>query len=273
MYLKLAFAVAAHLEPEILIIDEVLAVGDVSFQKKCLNRMEDVGKQGRTVIFVSHNMPAISQLCSRVIMLDEGRVSLDGPAHKVVGTYLSTGTNIMSVREWPDPAKAPGGNVARLCAVRVRKENGMITDTVDIREPVAIEMEYEVFKPGHVLKPHFSVYNQEGVFAFPTLDQDPSWKRRPRPEARYVSTARIPGNFLSDGMFTVHVGLYAHAPDIFQYFERDAVAFHVIDNLESDSSRGDWQWELGGILRPLLKWTTRYSPNGREPAHEDKKQS
>src|SRR5438094_366500 len=138
MYTRLAFAVAAHLEPEILLVDEVLAVGDARFQKKCLNKMHDVGHQGRTVLFVSHNMPAITRLCARTILLDEGSVLHDGPSHQVVSAYLNSGLGTTAAREWPDPAKAPGGEVARLRAVRVRTEEGRITDVVDIRRPVRI---------------------------------------------------------------------------------------------------------------------------------------
>ena len=107
MYLRLAFAVAAYLEPEILLVDEVLAVGDARFQKKCLNKMQDVGQHGRTVLFVSHNMPAITRLCERVILLDEGRVLQDGPSYQVVRTYLNSGLGTSAAREWSDPAKAP----------------------------------------------------------------------------------------------------------------------------------------------------------------------
>jgi len=109
MHVRLAFAVAAHLEPDILIVDEVLAVGDARFQKKCLNKMQDVGQQGRTVLFVSHNMQAITRLCKRTILLDEGKIIADGPSHKVVGVYLNSGRGTTASREWPDPTNAPAG--------------------------------------------------------------------------------------------------------------------------------------------------------------------
>ncbi|MEQ1628701.1 MAG: ABC transporter ATP-binding protein, partial [Nitrospira sp.] len=118
MYVRLAFAVGAHLEPEILIVDEVLAVGDSQFQKKCLDKMKDIGAHGRTVLFVSHNMQAVMRLCDRVIMLDKGRVLHDGPAHEVVKTYLNAGFGASPAREWTDPSSAPGGEVARLRAAR-----------------------------------------------------------------------------------------------------------------------------------------------------------
>jgi lipopolysaccharide transport system ATP-binding protein len=264
MYLRLAFAVAAHLEPEILLVDEVLAVGDARFQKKCLNKMQDVGQQGRTVLFVSHSMPAITRLCERVILLDEGRVLEDGPSHQVVRTYLNTGLGMTSVREWQDPARAPGGEVARLRAVRVRTEDGQITDAVDIRRPVGIEMEYDVLKSGYVLLPHYNLFNEQGVHVFKTLDQDPVWRGRPRPEGHYVSTAWIPGNFLAEGMMSVSAALVTLNPATLQYHERDAITFQVIDSFDSDSARGDWAGQVGGVVRPLLMWSTQFKRDGRE---------
>jgi lipopolysaccharide transport system ATP-binding protein len=266
MGLRLGFAVAAHLEPEILLVDEVLAVGDARFQKKCLNKMQDVGHEGRTVLFVSHNMSAITRLCERTILLDEGRVLQDGPSHQVVGAYLSSGLGTMAVRAWPDPAKAPGNEVSRLYAVRVRTEDGRITDAVDIRQKVGIEMEYEVFKPGYKLMPHFVLYNQEGVLAFVSIDQDPTWRRRPRPAGHYVSTGWIPGNLLSEGMMVVGVVMGTVDRRGIHFVERDAVAFQVVDSMDGDSARGDWAGTMPGVVRPLLEWTTEFSPDGRKVA-------
>ena len=257
MYLRLAFAVAAHLEPEILIVDEVLAVGDAHFQKKCLNKMQDVGHQGRTVLFVSHNMPAITRLCERVILLDEGRVLRDGPSHHVVSMYLNSGLSTMAAREWPDPAKAPGGEVARLRAVRIRAEDGQIMEAVDIRQPVRIEMEYEVLQPGYLLMPNFQFFNGEGLHIFSTHDTDPALRRCARQIGRYVSTVWIPGNLLTDGTILVGVGLETVAPAAVQFYEPDAIGFQVIESFDCDgeSARGGYGGHIGGVMRPLLKWT------------------
>jgi lipopolysaccharide transport system ATP-binding protein len=263
MYLRLAFAVAAHLQPDILLIDEVLAVGDAGFQKKCLNKMQDVGKQGRIVLFVSHNIPAVTRLCERTILLDEGRVLRDGPSHQVVGVYLNSGLGTSAAREWPDSKKAPGDEVARLCAVRVRTEDGRISDTVDIRQPVRIEMEYEVLKSNYMLLPSFHLYNEEGVHVFSCVDHDPAWRRRPRPVGCYVCTAWIPGNLLSEGTLFVDSGLVTLDPGMTQFFERQVVAFQVVDSLDGDSARGDWAGMWYGAVRPLLKWTTQFTPHER----------
>lgn len=260
MYTRLAFAIAAHLEPEILIVDEVLAVGDADFQKKCLNKMEDVGGEGRTVLFVSHSMPAITRLCPRTILLDGGLVLKDGPSEEVVGAYLGSDTGTAASREWPDPATAPGNDVARLRAVRVRDDAGRVTEAVDIRRPVGIEIEYEVLRSGRVLVPNLHFFNEEGVCAFTAADYDPSWRGRPRPEGRYTSTAQIPGNLLAEGTLFVGAALSTMSPVTVHFYEQDAVAFQVVDSIDGDSARGDYAGPMPGVVRPKLDWTTRFEP-------------
>ena len=260
MYLRLAFSVAAHLEPEILIVDEVLAVGDASFQRKCLNKMQSVSEQGRTVLFVSHDMTAITRLCPRAILLDGGKVLHDGPAHEVVSSYLTSGLGTTAERVWNDAAEAPGNEIARLRAVRVRTEDGNVSDAVDIRRPIGIEIEFEVLQAGHKLTPNFHVFNEQGVNVFITKDLDREWRDRPRPAGVYTSTAWIPGNFLAEGTLLVGAALSTLDPVVVHFFERDAVAFHVIDSLDGDSARGEYAGRYPGVVRPALEWTTQYQP-------------
>jgi lipopolysaccharide transport system ATP-binding protein len=258
MYVRLAFSVAAHMESEILLVDEVLAVGDLSFQRKCLNKMQDVGHQGRTVFFVSHNMPAITRLCPRTILLSGGQISRDGPSHQVVGAYLGSGLGTTAHREWGDPSKAPGDDIVRLLSVRVTTEDGQTTAVVDIRKPVAVEVEYEVLKPGTVLVPNLHFYNEEGVYAFVSGDCDPNWRIQPRSIGHYVSTAWIPGNLLTEGTLIVGAAMSTMNPVVVHFYERDAVAFQVVDSTDGDSARGDYAGPMPGVVRPLLRWTTRY---------------
>ena len=262
MHLRLAFAVAAHLEPDILIVDEVLAVGDAAFQKKCLGKMEGVAKEGRTIFFVSHNMPAVTRLCERVICMDEGKLCADGPSHDVVKAYLSSEFSSMSSREWLYPLKAPGGKVARLRAVRVRNEDGQSTEKIDIRRKVGLEIEYEVLKPGYKVRASLALYNEEGVRLFDSIEVDPTWRGRVRPCGWYRSTGWIPGNYLAEGTMFVDVGVDTVEPDIMQFIERQAVAFYVIDSCEGDSARGDYAGPLRGVVRPLLNWSTVFNPDG-----------
>jgi lipopolysaccharide transport system ATP-binding protein len=258
MGVRLAFSVAAHLEPDILLIDEVLAVGDFDFQKKCLNKMQDVGQQGRTVLFVSHNMAAITRLCSRAILLENGQIKADGPSSEVVAKYMTSGTGLASERKWNSISKAPGGEIARLCSISVKDENDQVLQYFDIRKPITIEMEYDVLQSGYKLLPHHILFNEEGTRIFETVDTDPDWKGRKRPAGRYVCSATIPGNMLQEGILYVQSGLLTLEPQIWQFDEKDVVSFQVVDSLDGTTARGEWSGVLPGAVRPLLKWTNVY---------------
>lgn len=263
MYLRLAFAVAAHLEPEILLVDEVLAVGDVRFQRKCIDKMQDVGQHGRTVLFVSHNMPAITRLCQRAVLFEQGVLKQFGPAADVVGAYLTAGLGTTCVREWSaDSEKRPGSDSVRLRAIRIRGEDGQITDTVDIRRRAGVELEYEVLKPGHLLLPHYVMHNAQGVIVFVGFDQDPMWRGRPRPVGRYRSLGWIPGNLLAEGIMLVGPAIRSLEPNILHCYERDAVGFQVIDHPGADTARGDYPDAIPGVVRPLMEWSTEFFPHG-----------
>lgn len=258
MYVRLAFAVAAHLEPEILIVDEVLAVGDAEFQKKCLHKMGDVSHAGRTVLFVSHNMQAVTRLCSRCILLHQGRVMMDGPSIEVANAYLNSGAASTAAKEWRDPAGAPGDDVVRFRGVRVRSASGELVETSDIRQTVGIELEYDILKPGYRLLPHFVLRNQDGIELFVAVDLDPEWRGRARPEGRYVSTGWIPGNFLAEGFVYADAILMSLEPEKVHVVVEDAVTFMVLDDLPAkDTARGDYHKPMTGAVRPALDWTTR----------------
>ena len=257
MYVRLGFSVLAHMDPDILIVDEVLAVGDVRFQKKCMGKMEDVGQHGRTVILVSHDMPAITRMCKRAILLDKGEVVQEGAAHDVVRHYLHSG-HIRPCTEWLDPAQAPGNEVVRMRAVRVRSESGEVTDLMDIRKPVRVEIEYDVLKPGHNLVAQFGFNTEEDVIAFVVNDRDPAWFRRSRPPGRYISTVWIPGNFMSEGTMIIGAGVLCEDPWQMHCEASRVVGFRVIDPGTGDTARGDITGRWEGAVMPLLKWTTEH---------------
>ena len=223
--------------------------------------MEEVSGQGRTVFFVSHNLPAITRLCPRTILLHNGKVLADGPSHQVVSTYMKAGKGITAEREWPDLSKAPGNDIVRLHSVRVKTKNNKVKDAVDIREPIRIEIEYVVLQSGEVLVPHFIILNEEGTILFISLDLDPSWRKLPRLKGRYLSTALIPGNLLSEGTLFVSPVISTFSSHTTHAYGPDAVAFQVIDTLEGDSARGDYAGQMRGAVRPLLEWTTEFVPN------------
>jgi len=262
MRVRLAFAVAAHLEPEILIIDEVLAVGDAEFQKKCLNKMQEVGKEGRTVLFVSHSMPAVTRLCERVILLDQGRVIKDGTAEEIVTAYLHAGEGLSAKRQWADPEKRPGDDTVRLRSAMVKTRQGESKEGFDIRQEIGIEMEFEVLENGHYVLPYYTLVNEHGVKAFSAIDRNPAWITTQCAMGRYRSIAWIPGNLMSEGTYYLTAAMrkinskQAHPGKKCHFVEREVVAFNVIDASGTDSARGAFEGRMEGVVRPILNWET-----------------
>jgi lipopolysaccharide transport system ATP-binding protein len=256
MYVRLAFSVAAHLEPEIMLVDEVLAVGDAEFQRRCLGRMEEIGGTGRTVLFVSHNMQAIAQLCDRVILMEHGGIALDGHGTDVVAQYLQMGHGTSSEQAWPDLEKAPGDDLVRLRRVRVIDESGSRTETVDVRRPVGIEIQFSVLRQGVPVFPKIKLFDGKGDVAFNALDTSPRWKDAQQP-GDYSATAWIPGNLLNEGLISIHVDMCSFGPARLSHHAtaRDLISFHVHDPGEGGSASGQYRGQLQGVVRPLLEWT------------------
>jgi lipopolysaccharide transport system ATP-binding protein len=257
MQVRLGFAVAAHLEPDILVVDEVLAVGDAAFQKKCLAKMQDVAYGGRTVLFVSHNMSAVLRLCTSALLLDQGRIVASDATPAVVRRYLESDIGRGGERRWDDPRRAPGDDVARLRSVRVLPAGGGSPEEIDIRSPIDIEVEYRSESPG-ALRPfaNLHLYNDDGVCLFITSDMaNREWWTTPRQPGIVRSTVRIPGNFLAEGRVIVTVAVSTINPTTIHAIERDAVAFQVVDRSEGDGVRGEFVNDFPGVIRPMLDWT------------------
>lgn len=255
MYVRLAFAVAAHLEPEILIIDEVLAVGDAAFQKKCLAKISSVARAGRTVLCVSHNMVAVKSMCTRAILLRQGRVAQDGPPGLVIKDYLGAGRASRSEIMWPDPTKAPATNTFRLWAVRVRNADGEVTSELDTQESFSIEIEYINLSPGSALGATLLLFNSEGIHVFSSLsNREQNWHGRPFPGGLFRSTCQIPGNLLSQGRFDVSVLIWANNYTV-SHREDCVVEFDVHDSIRA---RADYFGNWAGVVRPILEWETQH---------------
>ncbi len=261
MSLRLAFAVAAHLEPEILLVDEVLAVGDVTFQKKCLGKMDEVAREGRTVIFVSHNMPAVERLCGRGVLLEQGRVAALGPMPQVIAGYLQSGMRGLGERVWESPSAAPGDDVVRLKAVRAIGADGIVGDTFKITEPLQVDLEFWVMKPGATLDASFYFSNESGALIFATYDfQDPRWRDRPRPVGVHRSSCHIPAHLLNEGTITVLSGVSTN-PHTLHAIEPHALTLRLVDDMQPSGARCTYTREWpGGAVRPLLTWTFGYTP-------------
>ena len=259
MYVRLAFAVAAHLDPEILVVDEVLAVGDADFQKKCLGKMGDVAKRGRTVLFVSHNMAAISRLCKRSILLSHGCILQDGATDEVVAQYLSHEGNREGEIIWHDISTAPGSPLVKLHAVRVCSK-GSPTGMVDIDHPVDIEIEYWNQFSDQKLVPDVHLVDETGVIVFeainlPTANLNKDEITIPSLEkGLYRSICRIPPNFLNDRRYFVTVIIISTPSPSVQVRANEVLSFVVSDTgvMRSPQFNGKWL----GVTRSPFYWRT-----------------
>jgi lipopolysaccharide transport system ATP-binding protein len=256
MYTRLAFSVAAHLETDILLVDEVLAVGDIEFQTRCLRKMSEVSSQGRTVVFISHNLSSVQQLCTRAVLLHRGEVLMDGPVPEVALAYLRMGLEQEGERLW-EQEDAPGDSVVRLRKVRVRDGDGAVATAFSVRDPVYLEMEYDV-QEECPLDAYIFVSNEVGVTVFVSLDNNASpWHEAARPTGSYRSTCQIPGDFLNAGQYAISFYLAQNLDKaVLHMEEQDTLWFAVSDSSDPAGVRGNYRREWPrSALRPRLDWT------------------
>jgi lipopolysaccharide transport system ATP-binding protein len=263
MRVRLAFSVAVNLDAEVMIIDEVLSVGDAEFQKKSLKKMEDVGRQGRTVLFVSHNMYGIRRLCERAVLLQDGQVAKIGTADEVVEHYMGGDTDSVSERVWSDPALAPGNELVSLRRVAATNPAGATSGEFMVTDPVDVEVEFAVLASGHKINASFYFYDDMGSLIFVAGDyQNDEWKGRDRPQGIHVSRCRIPANLLNAGRMSVRPWIFTEEPHQVHASSHDALVLNIKDNVEVGGSRGYIKREWpGGAVRPVLEWTSSFEPS------------
>lgn len=253
MYLRLAFGVAAHLEPEILVVDEVLAVGDAEFQRKCLGKMSDVAQAGRTVLFVSHNMSAVLRLTQETIVIEKGQMVMRAPTPQAVDYYLSRGFSQSGIRTWEESEIPADAAPFRPLTLRVMNSMGKVMDTVRSTEPVGLEIEYELLAPLSGLRVGIYLMSTRGEYIFTSFDTDePEQYERltTRPAGHYISRCMIPADLLNEGRFVI--GVNASSFRIKRYFQDEqALTF----NVDASGAPGmQWSEARVGPLRPRLEW-------------------
>jgi lipopolysaccharide transport system ATP-binding protein len=256
MYLRLAFAVAAHLEPEILIVDEVLAVGDAAFQRKCLGKMGQVANEGRTVLLVSHNMQAITTLCRSAVLLDSGHVIRFGHAGDVVSSYLQPDATQLKeqLKAYEDPSRAPGNDKIRVRAVRIVPEGTTADTEIGIETPLRVEIEYWNLQPDATVLLVLDVYTMDGTPVFESLSvDDPTWYPRPLPAGLFRSICLIPANLFNQGSYRVRI-VFIDEFGTARIFDHASAATFTVHDLSE--RRISWYGRYLGVVRPRLRWNT-----------------
>lgn len=257
MYVRLAFAVASHLDPEILLIDEVLAVGDMEFQKKCLGRMDEVAKDGRTVLFVSHSLPMVSSLCSSCILLDSGRVVAQGPTSEIVLRY-QTGTDVNSSKiDFGNKTNPPGDEYVTLDSAWVENSANAQTLEFSIFEQIRLCIRFKVNKPlSKSPLPNVHVTDSAGNYVFVASPHNWNEQAAIAPN-EYTACCVIPAHLLNDGMFSVGVAVNHFQNGLSTaFFIQHALSFYVLDRIEQNPLRQEsgWAGRIPGVIRPVLDW-------------------
>jgi lipopolysaccharide transport system ATP-binding protein len=249
MQLRLAFAVAAFLEPEVLIIDEVLAVGDAAFQKKCIGKMDEVAKSGRTILFVSHNMTAVTSLCSRCIHINKGLIAAQGNPDEVINDYLKGSTEQTNIRDYEMSGIVVGDDLAKLLRTRLVNTSGETIEYIAIEEACGIEMVFEIKKAGMHPVPNIHFYTGKGECAFiGSIDPKDKFSQ----PGTYSATMWIPPHFLNSGTYSAGPALSTFNPTVVHFYEAEAIIFDVIEDFNKRET--DYISTIPGVVRPKTEW-------------------
>jgi lipopolysaccharide transport system ATP-binding protein len=250
MYVRLAFAVAAHLEPEILVVDEVLAVGDTEFQKKCVGKIGDVARGGRTVLFVSHNMGMITTLCEKAILLMEGKIDFVGPAQSTVSKYLSyLGTDAGLKKEWSFE-EAPGGQYIKVRWVEVADHQGIQKPYFSVTEPIFLTVDYWILSNGGApVNVSLFLFDEKGNWICSVGNYKETKSKPIIGSGLYRSKCTIPGNLLNSGKHTITVVMVTNLSDMTLTIPQ-CVAFETVDDDRVHSKYSKW----AGIIKPDFYW-------------------
>jgi len=256
MQLRLAFAVAAHLEPEIMVIDEVLAVGDAEFQKKCLGKMNDISKSGRTILFVSHNMGAVSALCSKAILLNKGNVECFDTTSDVIAKYFANSSNSSAYFDLTTTKEKYGDSISELVSGSITDSSNEITPRFYIDEEVRINMKYRIKKNIEAsVVPNFHFFNSSGECIF-VINAQKIGAFQP---GLYEATCVIPANFLNDGVHFILLATTTYFQSSFDvnFMCKDALSFEIIDKLHDNPLRYNYAGPIPGIIRPALNFEVK----------------
>ena len=261
MTVRLAFAVAAFLEPEILVIDEVLAVGDAEFQKKAIGKMQDISKgQGRTVLFVSHDMNAIEKLTEKCIVLENGQILLHTTTQLAIQDYISKNVKVNSSNRWNSFIEAPGNEFARIKAVSITDLQDNLKYTFESSENIKINIEYYDFNMLYNNTAIIQIMNEKANLLFSSNEFNSSdWNLKKFRKKITITSCIIPADFLNEGEYSINIAIGNYNPNIIHVKLDEVLTFRVIDNSSyKDGAKGCFVGYWPGLIRPKLEWATKF---------------
>ena len=278
MRARLGISIAINLAPDVLVVDEVLAVGDLRFRQKCMDTMRTMCAQGMTLLFVSHSPARVRALCERSVLIRDGVVIDDGPTERVLQRYLDEDIGGDTVEDgdaddvaqdaprearrylsrmvWP-LEDAPGDEVVKITDVRILNEAGNECDTFSVKDPIILQMTYAVLEDSSALRPQFQVFTETLEVLFGVIDTDDHWRSNERPVGIYRTQVIIPGNLLAPSTLVVGASVYRHRPTLIKHARTaDCASFKVVEHHSLDTAQSDYPRPMPGAIRPLLNWST-----------------
>ncbi len=256
MTVRLAFSVAAHLNADILILDEVLSVGDAQFSAKSMQKMENVARDGKTVIFVSHSTTAVAKLCHRAIFLSAGQITAQGDVEEIAGIYLGNTIHTRTSVQWNESLAPRAEGLLRLISTRLIDRENKGFDSISINQDFGLEVTFEVFRDDLQILCEFQIVNDQGQILFTSIERHAVWSVNPRSKGLHSTTAWVPGNLLPEGRFSINIAFSSTSPRDTYLRETEVIYFYVRDPLTGGTVRYDYGTTVPGMMRPRLEWTS-----------------
>ena len=258
MFMRLAFAIAAHVEPEILLLDEVLAVGDFEFQKRCVEKIEQLARNGHTIMLVSHDLARIEKLCQRAIWLEGGEIKMDDSAEKVTNALIKSATDSSISLEWTDETIEYQSQFVCLRRIRAVDENRRPLKQIDLTKTFGVEIEFDVLTDEHLIVPRLDFTDGFNTLLFSAFEVDSEWHHKNRPIGRHTCTAWLPKNLFGEGQLGIGVSILSFRPWTVHFETRNLLRIEIVSGSANITSRGHFEGNIPGLIRPLLNWTSEY---------------
>jgi len=258
MFMRLAFAVAAHVEPEILLLDEVLAVGDFEFQKRCAEKIEQLARSGHTIMLVSHDLSRIEKYCQRAIWLEGGRIKMDDKAENVTRALVKSAADYSACIEWEDEIIEYESPFVRLRRIQIVGKDRQPIKQIDLTKSFGVEIKFDVLTDEHLIVPRLDFTDGLNNLIFCAFEVDSEWHHKNRRRGQHTCTAWLPANLFGDGQIGIGVSIFSFRPWTIHFEASNLLRVDIVSGSAKLTARGHFEGNIPGLIRPLLNWTTEY---------------